>query len=74
MVFYNGSYYDYHFIIKYLAEEFEKQFTCLGESTEKFITFSVPIEKQVTRIDKNWEEITQPYPEDWNLLIAKDLG
>ena len=59
MVFYNGSYYDYHFIIKYLAEEFEKQFTCLGESTEKFITFSVPIEKQVTRIDKNWEEITK---------------
>ena len=53
MVFYNGSYYDYHFIIKYLAEEFEKKFTCLGESTEKFITFSVPIEKQVTRIDKN---------------------
>ena len=32
--FYNGSNYDYHFIIKELAEEFKKQFTCLGEYTE----------------------------------------
>ena len=28
IVFYNGSNYDYHFIIKELAEEFEKLFTC----------------------------------------------
>ena len=30
IVFHNGSNYDYHFIIKDLAEEFKKQFTCLG--------------------------------------------
>ena len=53
IVFHNGSKYDYHFIIKELAEEFKKQFTCLGENTEKYITFTVPIEKEVTRIDKN---------------------
>ena len=35
---YNGSNYDHHFIIKELAEEFKKQFTCLGENTEKYIT------------------------------------
>ena len=58
-VFHNGSNYDYHFIIKELAEEFKKQFTCLGENTEKYITFTVPIEKEVTRIDKNGEEITK---------------
>ena len=40
-VFHNGSTYDYHFIIKELAEEFEEQFECLGENTEKNITFSV---------------------------------
>ena len=34
IVFHNGSNYDYHFIIKKLAEEFEKQFTCLGDNTE----------------------------------------
>ena len=55
----NGSNYDYHFIIKELAEQFKKQFTCLGENTEKYITFTVPIEKEVTRIDKNGEEITK---------------
>ena len=48
----NGSSYDYHFIIKELAEEFKKQFTCFGENTEKYITFTIPIEKEVTRLDK----------------------
>ena len=67
ILFHNGSNYDYHFIIKQLAEEFQKQFTCLGENTEKYITFTVPIEKEVKRIDKNGEEIY------YNLLIAQDL-
>ena len=59
LVFHNGSNYDYHFIIKNLAEEFKKQFTCLLENTEKCITFTVPIEKEFTRIDKNGEETTK---------------
>ena len=59
IVFHDGSNYDYHFIIKDLAEEFKKQLSCLGENTEKYITFTVPIEKEVTRIDKNGEEITK---------------
>ena len=50
-LFHNGSNYYYYFIIKELAEEFEGQITCLGENTEKYITFSVPIEKEVSRID-----------------------
>ena len=45
VVFHYGSTYDYHFIIKELAEEFEEQFECLGEYTEKYITFSVAIKK-----------------------------
>ena len=52
--FHNGSNYDYHFIIKELAEEFKKQLIYLGENTQKYITFLVPIEKEVTRIDKKW--------------------
>ena len=59
IVFPNESNYDYHFIIKELAEDFKKQFTCLGENTEKYVTFKVPIEKEVTRIDKNGEKITK---------------
>ena len=42
----NGSAYDYHFIIKELAEEFKGEFECLGENTAKYITFSVPIKKE----------------------------
>ena len=47
VVFHNGSTYDYHFIIKQLAKEFDGQFECLGENTEKYITFSVPIKKEI---------------------------
>ena len=50
----NGSKYDYHFIIKELAEEFKGEFECLGENTEKYISFSVPIKKEHT----NGETIT----------------
>ena len=53
VVFRNGSTYDYHFIIKELAEEFKGEFECLGENTEKYITFSVPIKKETTKKDKN---------------------
>ena len=49
VVFHYGSSYDYHFIIRELAEEFEHQFTCLGENTEKCIPFSVPIKKQLQK-------------------------
>ena len=38
MVF-NGFTYDYQFIIKELEEEFERQFYCLGENTEKIRNF-----------------------------------
>ena len=47
MVFHNGSTYDYHFIIKQLAREFDGKFECLGENTEKYITFSEAIKKEL---------------------------
>ena len=46
-MFHNGSSYDYHFIIKELVKEFEGNFECLGENTEKYITFSVPLKKKI---------------------------
>ena len=58
-VSHSGSNYNFHFIIKEIVEEFKKQFTCLGENTEKHITSTVPIEKEVARIDKNGKEITK---------------
>ena len=53
VVFHNGSTYDYHFIIKELAKEFEGNFDCLGENTKKDITFSVPLKKKIE--NKNLE-------------------
>ena len=53
IVFHNVSTYDYHFIIKQSAEDFKGQFECLGENTEKHITFSVPIKE-----DDNSKKIT----------------
>ena len=57
--FHNGSNYHDNYIIKELVEEFKKRFTCLGENTEKYRTFTVPIEKEVTRINKNGEKVTK---------------
>ena len=54
--FHNGSKYDYHFIIKELANEFEGQFEYLGQNIEKYKPFSVSVEKEVTNIDKNGNE------------------
>ena len=51
IVFHNGSTYDYHFIIKKLVKEFEGNFESLGENTEKYITFSVPIKKKIENKD-----------------------
>ena len=53
VIFHNGSTYDYHFIIKELAKEFEGEFECLRENTEKYVTFSVPIKKEITTKDKD---------------------
>ena len=55
----NGSNYNYNFIIKEVAEEFEKQFTCLGEKTEKYITFTVPIEKKLQKLIKMEKKLQQ---------------
>ena len=46
VIFHNGSTYDYHFIIKELVKEFEGNFDCLGENTEKYISFLVPLKKR----------------------------
>ena len=47
IIIHNRSTYDDHFIIKKLPQEFEGKFKCLGENTEKYITFSAPIKKEV---------------------------
>ena len=49
--------YDYHFIIKELVKEFDGNFEYLGENIEKYITFSVPLKKEI-KIKNKIIEIT----------------
>ena len=51
VVFHNGSTYDYHFIIKESVKKFEGNFECLGQNTEKYMTFSVPLKKKIKNKD-----------------------
>ena len=55
-VFHNSSNYDYQFIIKELASKIQEKFKCLGEITKNYRTFSVPIEKEVIKTDKDGNE------------------
>ena len=48
---------DYHFIMKELLKLLKKQFTCLVENTERYVTFTVLIKKEVRSIDKHGKRI-----------------
>ena len=51
VIFHNGSIYDYHFIIKGLAEEFDGDFEFLGEDKEKYITFQYQSKKNLMKME-----------------------
>ena len=73
-VFRNGSSYDYYFIIKEFAEELEKQFSCLGENTEKYITFTFLIKRRYKNCKKwrgNYQKLYLTY---YNLLTVQGLS
>ena len=56
MIFHIGSIYDNHLIIKQISEDFNGSFTCTGENTEKYITFSMNVVKKDTSIKKKRPE------------------
>ena len=73
MVFHNGSNYHYHCIIKKLAKAFEREFICVGESTEKCNIFSAPITKEVKRIEKSGEKLYKLYLTYYSLSTTSGL-
>ena len=46
VVIHNGSNYDVHLLITELAKEFRAEINVIGETTEKYISFSIPIRKE----------------------------
>ena len=59
-------------MIKELTEEF-KQFTCLGENPEKYLIFSVLIEKEATRFDKKYLFRTKNYQKNFDENLIKSF-
>ena len=55
--FHNASIFDYHFIIKESAQQ--KNLKTIYLFRRKYITFTVPVAKEVNRIDKYREQITK---------------
>ena len=53
IVFRNLSSYDGHLIRRELANEFDGEHECLGENTEKYISFSAKINKKITKKDED---------------------
>ena len=51
-VFHNGSIYDNHLIIKQISKDVRGYFTCTGENTEKYISFSMNMVKKILIIRK----------------------
>ena len=83
VVFHKVSTYDYYFVIKELLKEFEGQFESLGENTEKYISFSVPIKKQldnsktITYKKKGFSialDLCQPYYQNLLILCLKFIA
>ena len=46
VIIHNATY-DTHFIINQLAIEFKGELNCIGDNMENYITFSVPIKKEL---------------------------
>ena len=52
LAFDNGPNHDNHFIIKQLAKYFNGYFSCIGENTEKYISFSITMLKKSDNLNK----------------------
>ena len=48
----NGSTYDYHFIIKKLAKEFQGQLECLGQNTENILLFQYQLKRNLIVVNQ----------------------
>ena len=66
VVIHNDSNYDFHLMIKELAEEFRSEIHCIPEDKEKYKTLSIPI---MYRTVKDYEI---PYNLRFIVIVIKD--
>ena len=73
IIIHNASY-DTHFMLNQLAIEFKGELNCIGDNMEKYITFSVPIKKEVNNDDGNeGKKKRKQLHTNLNLLRVLDL-
>ena len=51
LIIIHNATYDTHFTLNQLAIEFEGELNCIGDNMEKYITFSLPIKKEINNYD-----------------------
>ena len=66
VVFYNGSTYDNHLIIKQISKDFKSYFTCTGENTEKYI-----IKKDTNNKKKRPETYRLKFIDSYRFMASK---
>ena len=66
----HNAIYDTHFMLNQLAIEFKGELNCIGDNVGKYITFSVPVKKEV--INNNGDKKKQLHT-NLNFLIVLDL-
>ena len=71
IAFHKGANYDYH-LFKEIIRIFKK-ISCLREITKTYINFTIPIEKEVKRLNKNGGKIIKNLSYNYNFLIAQDM-
>ena len=54
--FHNGTNYDFNIIITELAKEFRSEMRCIPLNTNKYMSFSIPIEKEVKIVQNEQNE------------------
>ena len=52
VAFHNGPNHENQFIIKQLAKDFNGYFSCIGENTEKYISFSITMFEKSDNLKK----------------------
>ena len=56
VLFHNGTNYDFNLIITELGKEFRSEMRCIPLNTHKYMSFSIPIKKEIKQNDKNEEK------------------
>ena len=68
--FHNGTNYDFNLLIKEFAKEYKSDINCIPLNTNKYMSFSVPIKKEVIKSDDDDDDDDDKKSKKWYLHIV----